>query len=82
MPGMKISLDAAMRARDVSQPTAGDEAAADKLAEPTARAQPAGRGRPPEVPGGGGGTWPRRVSRTRPTRPAPPPRPPRDDPPG
>jgi hypothetical protein len=28
MPGMKISLNAAMRARDVSQPTAVDEMAA------------------------------------------------------
>jgi hypothetical protein len=31
MPGMKISLDAAMRARDVSQPTAVDESAAAEL---------------------------------------------------
>jgi hypothetical protein len=31
MPGMKISLDAAMRARDVSSPTMADEAAAAQL---------------------------------------------------
>jgi len=74
---MKISLDAAMRARDVSQPTTADEAAAEKLAETTVRAQPAGRGRPPEAQGSGtDGTWPRRVSRAR------LPRPPRDGAPG
>ena len=33
MPGMKISLDAAMRARDVSQPEAADRAKAEALAD-------------------------------------------------
>jgi hypothetical protein len=31
MPGMKISLDAAMRARDVSRPTTADEADAERI---------------------------------------------------
>ena len=34
MPGMKITLDAAMRARDVSRPRPEHEAAADRRAEP------------------------------------------------
>jgi hypothetical protein len=59
---MKISLDAAMRARDVSQPTAVDEAAAASVAEAQDRTQPpdavradaAGQGTgPAPVPGPG-----------------------------
>jgi hypothetical protein len=45
MPGMKISVDAAMRARDVSQPTAADEVAAASLTAPGDKAQPPGQGR-------------------------------------
>ena len=33
MPGMRISLDAAMRARDISQPDAADRAEAEALAD-------------------------------------------------
>lgn len=33
MPGMRISLDAAMRARDISQPDAADRAKAEALAD-------------------------------------------------
>ncbi len=43
MPGMKISLDAAMRARDVSQPTAADEAAAASLGVAADGTQPPDR---------------------------------------
>jgi hypothetical protein len=48
MPGMKISLDAAMRARDVSRPTGPDETAAAELGSDSARevASP-----PAELPG-------------------------------
>ena len=57
MPGMKISLDAAMRARDVSQPTAVDDIAATELGSdgpeeaaslqrPARPPRPRGRSRP------------------------------------
>jgi hypothetical protein len=43
MSGMKISLDAAMRARDVSRPTADDEADAEHIpSAPPARPEPPG----------------------------------------
>ncbi|MGH3302416.1 MAG: hypothetical protein ACRDOK_12175 [Streptosporangiaceae bacterium] len=55
MPGMKISLDAAMRARDVSEPSAAHEEAAAGLAEAQDRAQSPGRApkRPRSAPGDG-----------------------------
>jgi hypothetical protein len=51
MPGMKISVDAAMRARDVSQPTAAELARADAAPAP---ALP-GAGPPRAVPAGSPG---------------------------
>jgi hypothetical protein len=42
---MKVSLTAAMRARDVSKPTAADEKAAAALAEVQDRTEPPGRAR-------------------------------------
>jgi len=50
MAGMKISLDSAMRARDVSQPRAADEAAAERT-EAAVAASNAGSGARP-VPSG------------------------------
>jgi hypothetical protein len=56
MPGMKISLDAAMRARDVSQPTAADERAAAELgSDGSAVASPPGEPAPSRRPR----RWPR-----------------------
>src|SRR5262245_45318779 len=40
MAGMKISLDSAMRARDVSQPRAADEAAAERTEAAIAASKP------------------------------------------
>jgi hypothetical protein len=40
MAGMKISLDSAMRARDVSQPQAADEAAAERAETALAASKP------------------------------------------
>jgi hypothetical protein len=41
MAGMKISLDAAMRARDISQPTRAQETAAERADEAQPRTTPA-----------------------------------------
>jgi hypothetical protein len=47
MPGMKVTLDAAMRARDVSRPHAEHEAVADAGEPAPARAREHGQGAPP-----------------------------------
>jgi hypothetical protein len=46
MAGMKISLDSAMRARDVSQPRAADEAAAERTEAAVAASNPGSGNRP------------------------------------
>ncbi len=44
MPGMKVTLSAAMRARDVSRPTAEDQEAAEQTAARASLPSPAGPG--------------------------------------
>jgi hypothetical protein len=46
MTGMKISLDAAMRARDVSRPTGADDAAAESMPWPARPRRPRSGGDP------------------------------------
>jgi hypothetical protein len=46
MAGMKITVDAAMRARDVSRPTGLQEEAAEAEPDPARPASPAGSARP------------------------------------
>jgi hypothetical protein len=53
MAGMKVTLSAAMRARDVSRPTAEDEEAARKADGNAGRADGADRSGRPESPAGG-----------------------------
>jgi hypothetical protein len=62
MPSMKITLSAAMRARDASRPRAGHEAAAraadltsQAAANPVSRQRPAAEGGTPPGSGGTGG---------------------------
>jgi hypothetical protein len=47
MAGMKITVDAAMRARDVSRPTGLQEEAAEAGPDPVRPARPARPARPP-----------------------------------
>ncbi|HEX7268839.1 MAG TPA: hypothetical protein VF256_15630, partial [Streptosporangiaceae bacterium] len=58
MPGMKVTLNAAMRVRDVSRPSPQhDEDARAKVAEwPASRPRPAPPPGPPPARGRGGGT--------------------------
>jgi hypothetical protein len=49
MPGMKVTLDAAMRARDVSRPHAEHEAVAEAGEPAPARAPEHGQGAPPRA---------------------------------
>jgi hypothetical protein len=84
MPGMKVTVDAAMRVRDVSRPRPGhDEAAQAALADWPAPA----RRPPPDAPKGSSAPGPVPPPRPRAERsPGPPPGPPagsqpaRDDP--
>ena len=65
MPDMKVTLSAAMRARDVSRPRAGHEEAAQEAAE---RAGAPGRGGTPprsRVAGNSGGEQPAADGRSR-----------------
>jgi translation initiation factor IF-2 len=65
MPGMKITLDAAMRARDVSRPRPEQEAAAEQAADEVPSARP----RPPRAEPSKSGPLPPAPVRARPPAP-------------
>jgi len=71
MPDMKVTLSAAMRARDVSRPRAEHEEAAQEAAERAGTPRPAGAPRPAGTPprsrvaGNSGGEQPAADGRSR-----------------
>src|SRR5882762_8722723 len=72
MPGMKITVDSAMRARDVSRPRPEHEAAAQQ----SPGGGPSVRPRPPRPGPSGSGPSPSRTTPPEATPPAPPAAPP------
>jgi len=65
MPGMKVTLSAAMRARDVSRPQAEHEEAAQEAAERAGTPRPAGAPPPSRAAGNSGGEHPEADGRSR-----------------
>ena len=65
MPSMKVTLSAAMRARDVSRPQAEHEEAAQEAAEPTGAPWPAGTPPRSRAAGNSGGEQPAADGRSR-----------------
>ncbi len=65
MPGMKVTLSAAMRARDVSRPQAEHEEAAQEAAERAGTPRPAGAPPPSRASGNSGGEHPEVDGRSR-----------------
>ena len=65
MPGMKVTLSAAMRARDVSRPQAEHEEAAQEAAERAGAPRPGGTSPRTRAAGNSGGDQPAADGRSR-----------------